>query len=251
LQISVSACSISSQYRSGRRRPVKSKRMTTRRSGSRVSAEHVAHRPQRHKGIEVLGGELEPGGTPLAERHADLEEVVTRGGELVVASAPFGFGCRLDDAEPFELLEPLREQGAGEPGRALQDLTETSAAQPQVADDHWRPALGEDLGATGDGAILAVGPHDASVAPLPSAVKSRLLTSQPRSTVVRWGRRETRTTTPTTERVGHLSEQVTAMEIDGFRGQLITADHADYDTARAVWNGAVDRRPRLIARCSV
>ena len=40
------------------------------------------------------------------------------------------------------------------------------------------------------------------------------------------------------------------MEIDGFRGQLITADSADYDTARGVWNGAVDRRPRLIARCS-
>src|SRR5262245_38886384 len=39
------------------------------------------------------------------------------------------------------------------------------------------------------------------------------------------------------------------MEIGGFRGQLITADHPDYDTARAVWNGAVDRRPRLIARC--
>ena len=40
------------------------------------------------------------------------------------------------------------------------------------------------------------------------------------------------------------------MEIDAFRGQLITADHPDYDTARAVWNGSVDRRPRLIARCS-
>src|SRR5919108_923250 len=40
------------------------------------------------------------------------------------------------------------------------------------------------------------------------------------------------------------------MDIDGFRGQLIPADHADYDAARAVWNGAVDRRPRLIARCS-
>jgi FAD/FMN-containing dehydrogenase len=39
------------------------------------------------------------------------------------------------------------------------------------------------------------------------------------------------------------------MEIDGFRGQLITADHTDYDAARAVWNGAIDRRPRLIARC--
>src|SRR4029079_10685183 len=40
------------------------------------------------------------------------------------------------------------------------------------------------------------------------------------------------------------------MEIEGFRGRLIIADDPDYDTARAVWNGAVDRRPRLIARCS-
>jgi FAD/FMN-containing dehydrogenase len=40
------------------------------------------------------------------------------------------------------------------------------------------------------------------------------------------------------------------MKIEGFRGQLITADGTDYHTARAVWNGAVDRRPRLIARCS-
>ena len=40
------------------------------------------------------------------------------------------------------------------------------------------------------------------------------------------------------------------MEIHGFRGELITTDQAEYDAARAVWNGAVDRRPRLIARCS-
>ncbi|MGW1347163.1 FAD-binding oxidoreductase [Kribbella sp. NPDC002412] len=39
------------------------------------------------------------------------------------------------------------------------------------------------------------------------------------------------------------------MEIQGFGGRLITAGQSDYDTARAVWNGAVDRRPRLIARC--
>jgi FAD/FMN-containing dehydrogenase len=47
-----------------------------------------------------------------------------------------------------------------------------------------------------------------------------------------------------------MASEVTPMDIDGFGGQLITADHADYDIARAVWNGAVDRRPRLIARCT-
>jgi hypothetical protein len=43
------------------------------------------------------------GGRPLADR----EEVVARGRELVVVPAPVGLGCRLDDTEPFELLEPL------------------------------------------------------------------------------------------------------------------------------------------------
>src|SRR5262245_35464048 len=72
-----------------------------------ASAERVAHRPQGHKGVEVLGGDLEPARTPLAERLADREEVVARGRELVEMPAPVGFGRRLDDAEPFELLEPL------------------------------------------------------------------------------------------------------------------------------------------------
>jgi FAD/FMN-containing dehydrogenase len=39
------------------------------------------------------------------------------------------------------------------------------------------------------------------------------------------------------------------MDINGFRGRLISAGHDDYHMARAVWNGAIDRRPRLIARC--
>src|SRR3546814_9346101 len=56
-------------------------------------------------------------------------------------------------------------------------------------------------------------------------------------------------TTPTPAETGRRSKEPAVAEIDGFRGRLITADHGDYDTARAIWNGAIDRRPRLIARC--
>src|SRR5262245_25042593 len=56
-------------------------------------------------------------------------------------------------------------------------------------------------------------------------------------------------TTTTTAEVGYGSKEPAVVKIDGFRGRLITSDHADYDAARAVWNGAIDRRPRLIARC--
>ena len=42
----------------------------------------------------------------------------------------------------------------------------------------------------------------------------------------------------------------TRMQIPGFRGNVIAPGHDGYDDARAVWNATVDRRPRLIARCS-
>jgi FAD/FMN-containing dehydrogenase len=50
-------------------------------------------------------------------------------------------------------------------------------------------------------------------------------------------------------KAGHGGKEPTALEINGFRGRLIGPGDADYDLARAVWNGAIDRRPRLIARC--
>lgn len=47
--------------------------------------------------------------------------------------------------------------------------------------------------------------------------------------------------------------QVGAAELDGFRAQIsggvIAVDHPDYEEARKLWNGMVDRRPALIARC--
>ena len=39
-------------------------------------------------------------------------------------------------------------------------------------------------------------------------------------------------------------------DLPGFSGVLIYPDHPEYDAARRVYNGMIDRRPALIARCS-
>ena len=35
-----------------------------------------------------------------------------------------------------------------------------------------------------------------------------------------------------------------------FRGRLISPDDPQFDDARRIWNGTIDRRPALIAQCS-
>jgi FAD/FMN-containing dehydrogenase len=53
---------------------------------------------------------------------------------------------------------------------------------------------------------------------------------------------------------GREATDMTAASIDAFRntftGTALTSGDDNYDTARAVWNGAIDRRPAVIARCS-
>jgi FAD/FMN-containing dehydrogenase len=53
--------------------------------------------------------------------------------------------------------------------------------------------------------------------------------------------------TPT---AGDIDETVLEDFRDAFLGTLILPDDEGYDEARAVWNGMIDRRPALIARCS-
>src|SRR4051812_21390798 len=36
----------------------------------------------------------------------------------------------------------------------------------------------------------------------------------------------------------------------GFAGVVIDPEHAEFETSRQVWNGMIDRRPAVIARCS-
>jgi FAD/FMN-containing dehydrogenase len=48
-----------------------------------------------------------------------------------------------------------------------------------------------------------------------------------------------------------LLDDTMVRALDGvFSGDLIGPDHGQYEVARRVWNGMVDRRPALIARCA-
>jgi FAD/FMN-containing dehydrogenase/pimeloyl-ACP methyl ester carboxylesterase len=46
------------------------------------------------------------------------------------------------------------------------------------------------------------------------------------------------------------TEEVEAQPIDGFKGEIVDRAHPRYDELREVFNGMVDRRPALIARCA-
>jgi hypothetical protein len=46
-----------------------------------------------------------------------------------------------------------------------------------------------------------------------------------------------------------VTNQIESTLQQGFRGRVIGPSDADYDGARALYNGMIDKRPRLIARC--
>ena len=46
------------------------------------------------------------------------------------------------------------------------------------------------------------------------------------------------------------SNQLNLDDLAGIRGAIVTPSDPQYDAARAVYNGAVDRRPLAIVRCA-
>jgi FAD/FMN-containing dehydrogenase len=48
---------------------------------------------------------------------------------------------------------------------------------------------------------------------------------------------------------GHVSPEAVAALREVFRGELIGVGDPGYDGARRIWNGNIDRRPALVARC--
>ena len=47
-----------------------------------------------------------------------------------------------------------------------------------------------------------------------------------------------------------MSDKAIATFTQGFRGTVITRSHPDYDEARKLYNGMIDKRPLIVARCA-
>jgi FAD/FMN-containing dehydrogenase len=48
----------------------------------------------------------------------------------------------------------------------------------------------------------------------------------------------------------HPATHLATLLAERTAGEVIAPDHAGYDTARRIWNGMIDKRPALIARCA-
>src|SRR6185295_13756662 len=93
----------------------------------------------------------------FTERTDDRTKLTTRLCQVIFRSqSPLP---ALDNPDRFELLEPSTEQAPRYQRNSAVQIAEMRAAEQQLAQDQRRPALGKDLGAFGDRAILAVAFH--------------------------------------------------------------------------------------------
>src|ERR1700730_6193855 len=83
----------------------------------------------------------------------DVEVQALLGQLVVVAIGPAAVWHSLEDPLVDELVEPGRQDVAGDP-KALLELIETAKAQERISDDQQGPAFADDLERAGNRAVL-------------------------------------------------------------------------------------------------
>jgi len=123
-----------------------------------------SERPHQKIGVETIVLEVlaRPVISPRSERFDDGTEGAPRGGQTIDVP-PFAVAAKLfDNPAAAQRLETLGEQVLRNPRHAAVDVVEAKLAVQQLAQDEWRPALGEDLCAHGDGTELPIEAHGGS-----------------------------------------------------------------------------------------
>jgi hypothetical protein len=147
--------------------------------------------------------------------------------------------------------ELARAAGLGGRDRRLPSQAEARARQRHEGDPDGDP----DDRAPGPRAGSApgrVGPHTAGCAPTPLRASRRHAGSSDGTSVPR-GVTPSRRDEQRRKDRHRMSIQDTTIRRElgaGFEGDLVEPDATDYDEARAVYNGMIDRRPAAIARCA-
>ena len=132
----------------------------------RVDANHSSQRPHQEIWIEMLVGEIfaRPPVSPRPQRLDYRTELPPRFGQSIFVAVAVLCIQLLDDSTLLKGVQTLREQVPRDPGQPAVKVVESAAAQEQLTQDEWRPALGEDLRAHGDGAELTVARHGSQAA---------------------------------------------------------------------------------------
>ena len=134
--------------------------------GKPVACDAPAHVPHQEAGVQVAALDAHrPSLPPTAERLEYWRQLAAGGRQRIAVTAPFGDARPRDHARLLELPQPPGQQRTRHQRNAKVNLVETFGACQELAHDHGRPALREDLAGHGDGAELAEsGSHGRSLA---------------------------------------------------------------------------------------
>ncbi|HEX6023819.1 MAG TPA: FAD-binding oxidoreductase [Solirubrobacter sp.] len=117
------------------------------------------------------------------------------------------------------------------------EFVEPAGAAEHLAHDQKRPTVAEDLGGFRDRAVLRVTAHREPMLRRRSAIGTGWFESR---------------TSPSRQAGGTLvgMSDLQMAQAPELRGELVLPTDPGYDSARTIWNGAIDRRPACIARCA-